>query len=105
MTTLLTDNQYKQTLTPKMVNVTETAEPTVDIWEYVGQLVKQNVVIQYVYDKQLVETVYRNQTNTFDHVLLPTDKENYFVVLIVDLIHHKITGHYPLDLNKEYGLT
>ena len=104
MTTLLSDNEYKNTMTTKMVDVTETVEPTVDIWGYVEFLVAENIVVQYVLDKSLVEKVYRNQTNTFDHVLLPTPKNNYFVLLVVDLVAENIKGHYLLDLNAEYKL-
>ena len=102
MTTLLSEDEYKSTMTTKMVDVTETAEPTVDIWEYVDTLVREYVVDRYVYYNKLVEKVYRNQTNTFDHVLLPTPKDNYFVLLIVDLVAEKIKGHYLLDLTAEY---
>ena len=101
--TLLSEKEYKSTMTPKMVNVTETAEPEVDIWDYVEELTAENIVVKYVLDNTLVEKVYRNQTNTFDHVLLPTPKENFFIVLIVDLVSKKVTGHYPLDLNAEYA--
>lgn len=104
MTTELTIDQYKKTMTSKMVNVTETAEPTVDIWPYVAQLVNKQTVLPYVWDNQMVESVYRNEQNTFDHVLLPTNKQNNFVVIIVDLMRETVTGHYLLDLNKEYGV-
>ena len=104
MTTLLSEDEYKSTMTPKMVNVTETAEPTVDIWEYVEKLTVENVVSKYVLENGLVEKVYRNQTDTFDHVLLPTPKDNCFVLLIIDLVAEKVKGHYLLDLNAEYGI-
>ena len=91
-------------MTDQMLDVTMTAEPIVDIWPYVQQLTKTKEVLEYVYDKQLVETVYRNNNGTFDHVLLPTDNSNIFVIIIVDLAEVKIKGHFRLDLNKEYGL-
>jgi hypothetical protein len=104
MTTVLTEKEYRETMTDKMVNVTETAEPTVDIWSYVELLTKDKEISNYVYENQLVEMVSRNDEGTFDHVLLPTDKSNVFVVIIVDLKKEKIKGHFRLDLNKEYGL-
>ena len=88
-----------------MTDVTETAEPVVDIWDYVEELVKENVVDNYVYQDNLVETVYRNDTSTFDHILLPTDDPNVFITLVVDLINEAILGHIKLDLNQKYGLT
>ena len=85
-----------------MTDVTETAEPIVDIWTYVEELTRQNIVDKYVADKNLVETVYRNDTSTFDHVMLPTNNKNIFIVVVVDLKKEKLFGHYKLNLNEEY---
>jgi len=104
MTTMLTEKEYKETMADEMVDVTITAEPVVDIWPYVRQLTLDKVVLEYVYKNELVEKVYRNNKGTFDHVLLPTDNSNIFIVVIVDLEQNKIKGHYRLDLNEEYGL-
>jgi hypothetical protein len=54
--------------------------------------------------EQLVEAVSRNDKQTFEHVIIPTDRKNVFVVVIVDVRRRGIKGHYFLDLNKEYGL-
>lgn len=104
MTTRLTEEEYKSTMTTKMVDVTETAEAAVDIWDYVGQLTMDKEVLDHVHKKQLVEKVFRNDRGTLDHVLLPTDNKNIFVVIIVDLSLKTIKGHYRLDLNELYGL-
>ena len=88
-----------------MTEVTQTAEPVVDIWNYVEELVKQKLVDNYVYENNLVETVYRNDTSTFEHILLPTDDQNIFITLVVDLVSETIFGHTKLDLNQKYGLT
>lgn len=105
MTTSLTEKEFKSTFTDKMVDVTQTAEPVVDIWPYVRQLTADKIVDKYTFDNALVEKVYRNQTNTFDQVLLPTPDKNVFIIILVDLINKKIKGHYRFDLNSEYGLT
>ena len=104
MTRELTKDQFKNTFGMQMFDVTQTAEPEVDIWSYVGQLSRDNIVLHYVFEKQLVETVYRNSANTFDHILLPTDNENIFIVIVVDLKAKQIMGHIKLDLQQEYGL-
>jgi len=44
MTTRLTEEEYKSTMTMKMVDVTETAEAAVDIWDYVG-----NPPVKYIF--------------------------------------------------------
>ena len=86
------------------MDVTENANPLVDIWDYVLNLVKENIVIEYVYENNLVEKVYRNLANTFDHVLLPTSDKNIFIVIVIDLKNVSVSGHYKLNLIKEYGL-
>ncbi len=100
----LTKVEYMSTFDQKMIDVTKTAVPVVDIWQYVEQLTKQNVVLPYVFEKQLVEYVYENTESTFHHVLLPTNNKNIFVAIIVDIEKEQIKGHYTLDLEKEYGL-
>ena len=105
LTKELTDTEFKSTFGNKMSDVTETAKPVVDIWEYVAELVRENLVDSYVYENNLVEKVYRNDTSTFDQVLLPTKNKNVFIILVVDLKKNIMFGHIILDLNKEYGLT
>ena len=85
-----------------MTDVTQTAEPKFDIWDYVRELVMQKIVEKYVYEGNLVETVYRNDTSTFDHVLLPTEDQNIFIILVIDLIKENVYGHFKLDLNEKY---
>lgn len=104
MTTQLSEDEFKATFTGKMIDVTLSASPVLDIWPYVQQLIKDKFVLDYVYKNELVEKVYRNDKNTFDHVLLPTSDSNVLIVIIVDLKQEIIRGHYRLDLNKEYGL-
>jgi hypothetical protein len=104
LTKQLTEIEFRNTFGNKMTDVTETAEPVVDIWNYVEELVQQKLVDNYVYANNLVEKVYRDDTSTFDHVLLPTGKPNIFITLVVDLTSETIFGHIKLDLNQEYGL-
>jgi hypothetical protein len=104
LTKALSEKEYKETMGSKMIDVTETAEPVVDISAYVKDLVYENVVSDYVLKNNLVEKVYRNDTYTFDHILLPTSNENVFIVLVVKLGNATFIGHYRLDLTKEYSL-
>ncbi|OCX52733.1 hypothetical protein BEL04_12910 [Mucilaginibacter sp. PPCGB 2223] len=100
----LTQEQFEGTMISPMVNVTESAEAIVDIWPYIEQLVNNHLVNQYVYDNGLVEFVYRNGTNTYEHILLPTADKNTFVIIVVDILKSEILGHHRLDLGKLYGL-
>lgn len=102
MIKLLTETEFKSTFTCKMLDVTDIAEPVVDIWPYVKQLMLDKIVEQYAFENELVEKVYRNQNNTYDQILLPSSDKNVFIVILVDLFNKKINGHYRLDLNEEY---
>lgn len=104
LTKTLSEKEYNETMGSKMIEVTETAEPVVDIWAYVKDLVYENIVSDYVFKNNLVEKVYRNDTATYDHILLPTNNKNVFIVLVVKLGNATIIGHYRLDLTKEYSL-
>jgi hypothetical protein len=89
MITSLTEKEFRSTFTDKMIDVTETVEPLVDIWPYVQQLTADKIVDQYTFDNGLIEKVYRNQTNTFDQVLLPSSNKNIFIVILINLILKK----------------
>jgi hypothetical protein len=104
MTRQLTKAEYMNTMTGSMLDVTDSANPLTNIWDYVSKLVEETIVMKYVLDNNIIEKVYRNPAKSFDHVLLPTGNENIFIVIIVDLYNPSIYGHYMLDLNKEYGL-
>lgn len=88
-----------------MTDVTQSAEPVIDIWPYIHELTKEKIVPEYAYNNHLVEKVYRNGLKTFEHVLLPTGNINSYVVIIVDLHAVSIKGYYVLDLEKEYQVS
>lgn len=100
---LLTEEEYLATMSEEMIDVTEEAEAVVDIWPYVMVLVSEGVVQQEVLDEADIEMVYRDEEDYFDHILLPTNDENIFVVIVVDLEEAEIYGHYILNLKEEYG--
>jgi len=101
----LTEEEYKSTFGKKMINVTETAELVIDIWPYVQRLANAKIVNKEVFNRHLVEFVYRSEDKSFDHVLLPSKNRNVFVVIIIDLLHQNIKGHFRLDADEQYGLT
>jgi siderophore synthetase component len=86
-----------------MNDVTATAEPVVDIWPYVEELVHEDLVSAYVFENCLVEKCYRNDAGSYEHVLLPTGDLNIFMVLIIQLSTESIFGHYLLDLEALYS--
>jgi hypothetical protein len=69
----LTHEEYLGTFHAPMANVTDTAEPLIDIWPYASKLLEKKVLPALVVERCLVEAVYRDRTGTYDHVLLPTN--------------------------------
>jgi len=104
MTHELTPEEFQSTFGTQMMDVTDSIESTVDIWEYIGELYVDEEVSEYVVANELVEKVYRNESGTFDHVLVPTENENLYLLIVVDLLNESILGHHWLDMAKEYGL-
>lgn len=93
----LSEVEFKMTFGKKMTDVTHQEIDPIDIWPYVEKVRKGNSNVD-------VESVYRNETETFDHVLLPSYSTNEYLVIVVDLMKREVFGHYLLDLKKEYGI-
>jgi hypothetical protein len=104
MPKLLTEEEYKRTFVGQMADVTATAEPVVDIWSYVEDLVEDGYVHPRVYEHAMVESIYRSEDGQYDHVMLAASVPNVFPIIIVNLRATRLEGHYFLDLNSEYGL-
>ena len=105
MTQELTEIEFKNSFGNGMTDITEMEiDEPIDIWSYVKELTENQTLHLIVYKKELVEKVYRNDLNTFDHILLPTEKQNVFLTIVVDLKKKRIFGHKILNLNKEYGI-
>ena len=103
-TRLLDATEFKSTFAKPMRDVLRTATNVIDIWPYVAAIPATELFGNVIVDG-CVENVYRNGTETFDHVLVVTQTKNVFVVVVVDLVRTTILGHHLLDLNHEYGLT
>jgi hypothetical protein len=99
----LKPDEFINTMSEEMTDVTETADPVVDITEYVGALAAAGLVLPNTIEEELIEIVYRNEEETFDHILLPTDDEEIFIALVIDLVEERIAGHYRMDLREEPG--
>ena len=100
----LNKEQYLHTMGDRMVNVTDNAEVIADICGYAECLLGNGLISEYGFNNGLIEAVYMNDDNTYQHILLFTEKKNCYAVIIVDVIHRDIFGHYILDLNEEYDI-
>lgn len=102
-TRLLDPAEFKATFSEPMRDVTQTATNAIDIWPYVDAIPGHELLGHQLVDG-LVEHVYRDGTETYDHVLVVTKSKNVFLTVVADLKGHAVLGHYLLDLNQEYGL-
>lgn len=99
----LSESQYIQSMGSNMTDVTKSAEPLINIWYYAEQLLKNNLLSEYGFKKQLIEAVYENDEKTYQHILLFTNSKNCYMVIVVDMINRSVYGHYYLNLNEKYG--
>ena len=95
--------QYQVFFEPPMLDVSQTADPVLDIWPYV-EAVPEADLEGFVLSDGLVRYVYQHPSGEFLHVLVSTDDDNSFLVIIVNSFEVKIIGHFLLDLVELYGL-
>jgi hypothetical protein len=100
---LLDAAEFKATFAEPMRDVSQTASDVIDIWPY-ADAIPSHDLFGYELGDGSVERIYRDGSETYDHVLVVTRSKNVFLVVVVDLRHDRIFGHHPLDLNQEYGL-
>lgn len=84
-----------------MRDVTDSAEPPVDIWPYVDSLDRDALGVPGVGD---VTHVYRDAHERFDQVLIATARATTSLVIVVDRQRRAILGHHLLDLGEAYGI-
>ena len=99
----LTPEEFINTMSAEMEDVTEWAEPVTDIAPYVQALIDEQLILPNTLDDELIEIIYRNEEGTYDHVLLPTENDEVFIAIVIDLVEEAIMGHYKMDLNNEPG--
>ncbi|MES0101986.1 hypothetical protein [Mesorhizobium sp. M0019] len=97
---LLSLEEFEACFAHPMRNVTESAEPILDIWPYVDSLNLDALGLPSLND---VHHVYRDAHERFDQVLIGTGRFNTLLVVVVDRHLRTVLGHRLLDLNKEYG--
>lgn len=101
---LLTEEKYNSTLIGKMEEITSEEVSFFNIWPYVSLLQSFKILSKKIKEHKLVHKVYRNSTWQFEHILLSTEKENNFVVIVVNRTKKKIIGYFILDLKGKYDL-
>ena len=99
---LLSKEKFYSTLTEKMIESSTIDKSMFNIWPFVNELKKAKIVSKKINEKDLVYKVYRNFEENFEHILLTTEKDNHYLVVLVNLNKNKIKGYFPLELTNEY---
>ena len=97
---LLSLQEFEVCFAQPMRNVTESAEPVLDIWPYVDSLDLDALGLSGLND---VQHVYRDAHERFDQVLIGTGRFNTLLAVVVDRHLRTVLGHRLLDLNAAYG--
>ncbi|MEZ0180790.1 hypothetical protein AB9T89_00985 [Flavobacterium oncorhynchi] len=100
---LLTSEKYNSTMIGKMTEIKVSDQNIFNIWPYVSKLKTAKVLSHKIKESQLVHKVYRNSTENFEHILLSTEKENHFVVIVANRNKKKTIGYFLHDLNGLYA--
>lgn len=100
---LLTKEKYSATMIGKMTEITASDKNTFNIWPYISKLKAAKVLSNKIKESQLVHKIYRNSTEDFEHILLSTEKENHFVVIVANRNKRKTIGYFLYDLNGLYA--
>ncbi len=100
---LLSKEKFYSTLTEKMIESSTIDKSMFNIWPFVNELKKAKIVSKKINEKDLVYKVYRNFEENFEHILLTTEKNNHYLVVLVNLNKNKIKGYFPLEMTNEYN--
>lgn len=103
LTNLLTNEAFHATIVDPMKAPAECEEGACDIWQYV-EAIPESDFGEYCIGDNDVETVRRTGDQKFDHVLIPTNTKNVYLVIVVVLSNNRVLGHHVLNLNEKYGL-
>ncbi|MCR5886135.1 hypothetical protein LRS03_26080 [Rhizobacter sp. J219] len=100
----LTEEQFLETFSSPMRDVTSSAEEVVDIWEYVEAVLAEDFQGRDTREWNAAY-VYSDGANAWQHVLIGTDVPDAFIVVVVEMATNSILGHHFLNLRQKYGLT
>ena len=74
-----------------------------DIWQYIEAMPEADFE-EFSIANSDVEMVRRTGDQKYDHVLIPTETKNVYLVIVVELSNSRVFGHHLLNLNDKYGL-
>ena len=99
----LSKEKFESTIIGKMIDATDEVKTMFNIWPFVNDLKRVKIITKKMDENQLVYKAYRDANNEFEHILLNTEKENNYIVIVVNLTKKKAKGYYKLELKNEYN--
>lgn len=97
----LTEEEYKASFSPPMLDVTEDADEIVDLWSYADQVIEDKYHNCPAWEWR-VKLIYETRDGSYQHINIPVPKSNTYLSIVVDKANRKIVGHYILDLGALY---
>lgn len=104
LTNLLSNEAFHATMVAPLKAPADCVEEgACDIWQYI-EAIPESDFEEYSIGDNDVEMVRRTGDQKFDHVLIPTNTKNVYLVIVVVLSNNRVLGHHVLNLNEKYGL-
>ena len=100
---LLSREQFIATIGDSRSRATEEDEPPFDFWPYFKRIPLADFE-GHDCSARVVERAWRMSPQPYEHVLVNSEDQNVFMVIVLDCQAGVVYGHRLLDLNHEYGL-
>jgi hypothetical protein len=97
----LTKEEYEATFSPPMLNVTETADEIVPLWDYLDPVIEELYHSCEAWDWRVM-FIYESRDGSIQHLNVPVPLDNTYLSVVVDKPRKKIIGHYLLNLGAMY---
>jgi hypothetical protein len=97
----LTEDEYWETFSSPMANVTDSAEEIVDLWEYADPIIESEYLNCTAWDWR-VNHIYETPDGVFQHIGIAVPKDDTYLVVIIDKPKREIIGHRIIDLAAMY---
>ena len=99
----LSEQDYHATFGEPMKRLASEAAPPFEFWDYFESIPESDFG-GHDCSAGAVTYVWEHPTGGFQHVLVNSEDNNVFMVLVLDVSKRVVLGHRLLDLNREYGL-
>ena len=99
----LSKAEYLATMAEPMKRLPQDADAPFAFWDYFEAIPSADFE-GHVCSAGTVTYVWQHPIEHFQHVLVDSEDQNVFMVLVLDVAGHSVLGHRLLDLNREYGL-